>query len=86
MTKDQVVGEAPSEIVPRDLAEIYEARDAAALKQGQQNVVEERLEHAGGDDEKFLTVRFPTSDRDGNITGLGLIPADITDWKLAKLG
>ena len=85
LTRDQVIGKTPGEILPPALAKAYEARDVAVLKQGRKVVREERLEQSDGEDEYFLTTRFPTLDRDGNITGLGLISADITDRKLAEL-
>jgi len=85
LTRDQVIGKTPGDILPPTLAKAYEARDAAVLKQGGKVVREERLEQSDGEDEYFLTTRFSTLDRDGNITGLGLISADITDRKLAEL-
>lgn len=85
VTRDQVVGKTPTEILPAELAKAYEARDAVVLKEGNKVVREEKLEQSEGEDEYFLTTRFPTLDRAGNVTGMGLISADITDRKIAEL-
>lgn len=84
--RDRVVGKTSAQIMPPDLAETYRARDLATLTQGEKVVREERLQYPDRDDEYYLTTRFPTRDRDGNITGIGLISANITDRKLAELG
>ncbi|MBE9556709.1 MAG: PAS domain-containing protein [Proteobacteria bacterium] len=85
MTRDEVVGKTPSEFMPDNLAEAYEACDSVVLKQGRKVVREERLEQPGGHDEYYLTTSFPTLDSEGEVKGLGLISTDITERKLAEI-
>lgn len=83
--QDDAVGKLPSEFLPADIAEVYEERDSVVLKQGRKVVQEERLERRNKNDEYYLTTRFPTLDREGGVSGMGLISTDITERKLAEI-
>lgn len=84
-SRDEVVGKTPSELLPADIAKLYEASDSAVLNQGRKIVREEKLEEPNGRDGHYLTTLFPTLDREGGVSGMGLISVDITERKLAEI-
>lgn len=84
-SRDEVVGKTPSELLPADIAKVYEASDSVVLNQGRKVVREEKLEGPDGRDGHYLTTLFPTLDREGGVSGMGLISTDITERKLAEI-
>ncbi len=84
-SRDEVIGKTPSEFLPADIAKVYEASDSVVLNQGRKVVREEKLEGPDGRDGHYLTTLFPTLDREGGVSGMGLISTDITERKLAEI-
>ncbi len=85
LCRDEVIGKTATEVLPSQISQAYEARDSEVLKSGDEAIFEEQLEQPDGTKAYFLSTRFPIRGRDGDITGVGLISADITGRKLAEL-
>ncbi len=77
-----VVGKLPQEIHYDSLAEFIRKHDLEILNTAKPILREERA--LLGDEQEehiFLTLKFPTFDDSGNVTGLGAIATDVTEFK-----
>lgn len=79
-SREQVLGKLDSEIYAPGDAEAYRAADLQVMRSGQVLEVEESLSTAEGE-KFFLSVKFPTRNPAGDITGICGISTDITQLK-----
>lgn len=78
--REQVLGKLDSEIYAPAEAEAYRVSDLEVMRSGQALQVEESLSTADGE-KYFLSVKFPTRNPAGEITGICGISTDITQIK-----
>jgi PAS domain S-box-containing protein len=81
-TRD-VRGRTDDEILPRMVAEQFRAHDRKVFEDKQSFQVEELIAQNDGM-HTYLSVKFPTYDESGAISGVGGIATDITDLKKAQ--
>lgn len=83
LTVEDCLGRKTSDLLPAEIAEIYEQADREVLRTGrpiQQEVVEEH----GDKTWRFLNAKFPLRDDSGRITGVCSLTNDITELKAAE--
>jgi PAS domain S-box-containing protein len=83
ISADAITGKAPSEVLPRNLAESSELQDLDIIRTRLANVKEEQFS-LEGEEHFLLTNKFPILDASGNLTGIGAIASDITERKRAE--
>ncbi len=77
-----VVGKLPEDIHYESLGKFVREHDQEVLNTGKPVLREERaLLECDGQEHIFLTLKFPTFDDSGKVTGLGAIATDVTDYK-----
>lgn len=84
-----VVGKTDHDLFPGTSAEVYSANDRHVLATGDSVEVEEPFSPVGGvtdpdDDHRWLSLKFPLLDADGQVYAVGAITTDITDRKRAE--
>lgn len=78
----EAVAGKPAQVFFRpDVAKIRSVYDRKVLEEGKTLETEEQTPGPAGMDLDFLAIRFPISDREGKVTGLGLVGTEITDRK-----
>ncbi len=80
-----VVGKLPEDIHYQSLGKFVREHDLEVLNTGKP-VLREEHARLGDDDQEhvFLTLKFPTLDEEGRVTGLGAIATDVTELKRAE--
>jgi len=77
----EIVGKKDSEIFPPELAEHCRASDALVLEARRPQRTEEAAEGEDGKKLYFDTIKAPTYDAEGNVSGLVGVSRDITERK-----
>jgi two-component system cell cycle sensor histidine kinase PleC len=80
VTEEEALGKATHEIFPDTLADEFKKHDQAVLETGKTVVQEERWLR-DGDEQIYLTTKFPIEDSLGRIVAVGAIGTDITERK-----
>lgn len=78
-----ILGRTDHEILPIEEERAVVARDREVIERCEPTEIEELLADAEGGARHFLTVRFPLSDANGQVTGLCGIATDITERRRA---
>ncbi len=77
-----VVGKLPEEIHYESLGRFVREHDQEVLDTGEPVLREERaLLESDGQEHIFLTLKFPTFDEYGKVTGLGAIATEVTEYR-----
>ncbi len=89
MPVDDLVGLTDHDLFPSSSADVYAAHDRAVLEGGRSIEVEEPFATIGGDtdpdeDRRWLSIKFPLLDDNGQPYAMGAISTDITDRKRAE--
>jgi diguanylate cyclase (GGDEF)-like protein/PAS domain S-box-containing protein len=81
---ESLVGKKAQDIYPAQLVESLKNVEAAALDKGRPYETEVDLPHKDGSVHTYLVVKFPLSDRSGEVFGVCTICTDVSDRKLAE--
>ena len=81
---ETVLGKTVFDIFPPDQAPGFAAQDQRIMETGVSEEIPYEWPHANGETHSYLAQKFPIHDNDGEIVGLGVISADITDMKKAE--
>ncbi|WP_041523965.1 putative bifunctional diguanylate cyclase/phosphodiesterase [Gilvimarinus agarilyticus] len=81
---ESLVGKKAHDIYPAQLVESLKSVEAAALDRGRPYETEVDLPHKDGSIHTYLVVKFPLSDRSGEVFGVCTICTDVSDRKLAE--
>ncbi|MDH3315767.1 MAG: PAS domain-containing protein [Gammaproteobacteria bacterium] len=82
LRNQDVAGKLPEDIHYESLGKFVREHDLEVLNTGKPVLREERALLDGSDQERvFLTLKFPTTDENGRVTGLGGIATDVTELK-----
>ena len=79
-SNEEARGKLPVDVLPADILIQSTQQDSEVLASGKAIEKEENLPFADGN-HIFLTTKFPVSDRQGNVTGIGTASIDITERK-----
>ncbi len=79
--EDELVGRSDYDVLPRELADFYRAKDRQVLADGQSRRDEEWLNYPDGSQVLVETVQTPFQTPDGDLTGLIGMCRDITERK-----
>lgn len=79
--REDVVGRDDLELFPAYAAKCYAESDRIVRTTGESIEVEEP---AGGENGRYLSIKFPLTDESGRLYGVGGISTDITDRKRAE--
>lgn len=78
--REQLLGKTDADIFPPDAARAYRQLDLEVMAGNRTIEAEEKLTDAHGE-RHFLSIKFPTRDAAGNITGICGISPEITELK-----
>ncbi|MEQ8228233.1 MAG: PAS domain-containing sensor histidine kinase [Rhodospirillales bacterium] len=79
----QTEGKDAHSVFPSHLAEAFAEQEHQALESGQEVTEERVIPHKDGD-HVHLCTKFPVTDGDGSIVGIGTFSMDITDQKATE--
>ncbi|UTF59810.1 bifunctional diguanylate cyclase/phosphodiesterase [Gilvimarinus sp. DA14] len=79
-----LIGKNTADIYPPELVESLKSIEAAALDARKPFETEIELPHKDGSIHTYLMVKFPLSDREGDVFGVCTICTDVSDRKLAE--
>ncbi|MCC7263988.1 MAG: PAS domain S-box protein [Candidatus Latescibacteria bacterium] len=84
----QIIGRPSEEVLGKTAADLFSEHIAQPLEEHDQRVLREggtfrgeEVVHGGDEERVFLAVKFPVTDPQGRISGLGGISTDITEQK-----
>ena len=80
---DEIIGRTDRELLPKRMAEVFSEHDREVLARGCPVTFEESGPHPGGVVHHYLSTKFPVSDADGRVCGVGGISVDVTEQKQA---
>lgn len=80
LTRDQLLGKTDAEIFPSEAAAAYRQLDLDVMAGNRTIEAEEKLTDARGE-RHFLSIKFPTRDAAGTVTGICGISPEITELK-----
>ena len=84
MPKDDVWGKTITEVFPSDLGAVLKATNSRIMTSGEPQRVEEVVRSNVQDEPRtVMTSKFPLYNAQGNITGLGGVATDVTNYKIA---
>lgn len=84
LPQDKIIGKSVFDIAPRELAEIYHAKDRELFEQGGTQVYETQVRNVRGDLRDVIFHKAAFTDSGGNVCGLIGAILDITDRKNAE--
>ncbi|QIG94032.1 MULTISPECIES: PAS domain-containing sensor histidine kinase [unclassified Bradyrhizobium] len=84
LPEQEVIGKAPSEVWPPEIANVYLRTDLAVLKSGRRRRYEESRPDNNGELRWFETIKAPIRNDAGRIVGTVGISRDITERRAAE--
>jgi PAS domain S-box-containing protein len=79
-----LIGKTPHDLFPKDHAERTVAADRDVVRTGEAHTEEWAVDFADGAPIHLLATRFPVTDADGTIIGVGTISVDISELRAAE--
>ena len=80
VTQKWVEGKTDHDVFPEDIANAFQENDRQVIKENKVIEVEEYAPHDDGI-HTYISIKFPITDENGNVYGMGGISTDITDRK-----
>ncbi|MBT7667354.1 MAG: PAS domain S-box protein, partial [Rhodospirillaceae bacterium] len=80
----EVVGRTAHDLYPADYADAANAEDRYVVRAGKPNTREWQLEFADGQMHRIVGTKFPVTDSNGAVIGVGTVGMDVTDLRAAE--
>jgi PAS domain S-box-containing protein len=85
LDRRELIGKTSYDFYPRETAEEHIANDREIMESGESNSFEEVIPGSQPEDDRtFLSVKFPVTDPDGAVIGVGGVSTEITERKQAE--
>ncbi len=81
---EDIEGKTDYDLMPRKQADALRAADKEVIEAGRHMDIEESVRDAQGNTKVYLSHKWPISDRDGKVSGVGCLAMDITERKHAE--